>query len=248
MYLTVQALVLRITDYKERDALITLLTREKGRITVKVRGLRKKNSPYASACQLLTYSEFTLFEYQGRYTVNEAHAIDLFQGLRSDIQKLSLGTYFAQVSEVISQEELPVPELLSLVLNCLFALSNTKVHEYIIKAAFELKAACYAGYFPDLRGCCSCNNQSPDRFDISAGVLECSGCRDEYSKGLRMPLSPTVLDAMRYIVSCKQKRMILFDLPDNDSLILSQITEAYLSTQLERGFSSLDYYKSLLII
>lgn len=248
MYLTVQALVLRITDYKERDALITLLTREHGRMTVKVRGLRKKNSPHTAACQLLTYSEFTLFEYQGRYTVNEAHAIELFQGLRRDIQRLSLGTYFAQVAEVISQEDLPNPELLSLVLNCLFALSNTKVHDHKIKAVFELKTACYAGYYPDLSGCNRCNNQTPDRFDISAGVLECTSCRDEYSKGLRMPVSTSALDAMRYIVSSPQKRMISFDLPEEELIMLSQITEAYLSTQLERGFSSLDFYKSLFIV
>lgn len=247
MYLTIPALVLRITDYKERDALVTLLTRDHGRMTVKVRGLRRNNSPHTAACQLLTYSEFTLFEYQGRYTVNEAHPIEIFQGLRLDIQKLSLGTYFAQIAELISQEDLPNPQLLSLVLNCLYAMSGLNVHELKVKSAFELRAVCLAGYYPDLSGCQRCGNVNANRFDVAAGLLECSNCRSEESQGIRLPVTASALDAMRYITSCDAKRILSFDLPDHELERLSQITETYLSTQLERGFSSLDFYKSLLI-
>ena len=124
MYLTIQGLVLRVTDYNDRDALLTVLTKNYGKLTVKARGLRRKNSPLIAPCQLLSYGEFTLFEYKGQYTINEAHSLELFQNLRRDLTKLTLGTYFAQVAEVISQEDLPNPELLSLVLNCLHALSK----------------------------------------------------------------------------------------------------------------------------
>ena len=113
MYLKIRGLVLRVTDYNDRDALITLLTEDRGRITVKARGLRRKNSPLAAPCQLLTYGEFMLFEYKDSFTINEAHAVALFEGLRKDLQKLSLATYFAQVAELISQEDMPSPALLS---------------------------------------------------------------------------------------------------------------------------------------
>ena len=124
MYLTIQGLVLRVTDYNDRDALLTLLTANHGKITVKARGLRRKNSPLVAPCQLLAFGEYTLFENRGYYTVNEASSIELFQGLRRDLVKLSLGTYFAQVAEVLSPEDMPNPQLLSLTLNCLFALSK----------------------------------------------------------------------------------------------------------------------------
>ena len=64
MYLTVRGLVLRVTPYKDTDALLTILTADQGKITAKARGLRRKNSPLVAPCQLLTYSEFTLFEYK----------------------------------------------------------------------------------------------------------------------------------------------------------------------------------------
>ena len=137
MYLTLQGLVLRVTDYNDRDALLTLLTPNHGKLTVKARGLRRKNSPLIAPCQLLAYGEFTLFENRGYYTVNEAHSLELFQNLRRDLIKLSLGTYFAQVAEVVCQEDLPNPELLSLVLNCLYALSKLGEPEDKVKAVLN---------------------------------------------------------------------------------------------------------------
>ena len=246
MYLTTRGLVLRVTDYSDRDSLLTLLTPNNGKLTVKARGLRRKNSPLAAPCQLLAYGEFTLFEYRGMYTINEAASVELFQNLRKDLIKLSLGTYFAQVADLISQEDMPTPELLSLVLNCLHVLCEN-VPEEKAKAVFELRCACLAGYMPDLSGCHACGDDAPDRFDLSAGCLECSRCRNLNSGGIRMPVSAGTLQAMRYIVLCQPKRLFSFELGNENVTQLAQITEAYLTTQLERGFSTLDFYKSLFI-
>lgn len=246
MYLTTRGLVLRVTDYNDRDSLLTLLTPNNGKLTVKARGLRRKNSPLTAPCQLLAYGDFTLFEYRGAYTVNEAASVELFQSLRKDLMKLSLGTYFAQVAELISQEDLPNPEVLSLVLNCLHMLTKNAPEEKV-KAVFELRIACLAGFMPDLSACHGCGCETPDRFDLSAGRLECTRCRSMDSNGIRLPLSAGTLDAMRYISLCDAKRIFAFDLGQENLAQLSQITEAYLTTQLERGFPTLDFYKSLLI-
>ena len=246
MYLTIRAIVLRVTDYNDRDALLTVLTQKHGKLTVKARGLRRKNSPLIAPCQLLAFGEFTLFEYKGQYTINEAHSIELFSNLRRDLTKLSLGTYFAQVAEVLSQEDLPNPELQSLVLNCLYALSKLNEPEMKVKAVFELRAACLAGFMPDLFGCHICGCQTPDRFDLSEGMMECLNCRS-VGGGIRMPVNPSVLDAMRYISFCEPKKILSFDIKTENLMKLADITEAYLTTQLERGFSTLDFYKSLMI-
>lgn len=247
MYLTIQGIVLRVSDYSDRDAILTILSRKHGRLTVKARGLRRKNSPLIAPCQLLAYGEFTLFEYRGQYTINEAHSIELFQNLRRDLTKLALGTYFAQVAELTSMEDIPTPELQSLLLNCLYALSGLNLPEEKVKAVFELRAACLAGYTPDLFGCHVCGNQNPDRFDISAGQLECSTCRSAGSDGIRMPINPGMLEAMQFICLCDPKRLFAFQMGREAMLQLGSLTEAYLTTQLERSFSALDFYKSLFL-
>lgn len=246
MYLTIQGLVLRVTPYNDTDALLTVLSRDRGKLTVKARGLRRKNSPLVAPCQLLAFGEFVLFEYRDLFVINEAQTIELFQNLRKDLQKLSLGTYFAQTAEVLSQEDMPNPELLSLVLNCLYALSKLDVAEDQIKAVFELRSACLSGYTPDLSSCHRCGNRRPDCFDIAAGRLECAGCRDPFSDGIRMPVTPAVLDCMRYICYCDPKQLFSFEAGAATLYMLSGITESYLTTQLERSFSALDFYKSLL--
>lgn len=247
MYLNTKGLVLRVTPYNDTDALLTVLTPNHGKLTVKARGLRRKNSQLTAPCQLLAYADFTLFEYRGMYTINEAHSIVLFSALRKDLQKLSLGTYFAHVAETVSQEDLPNPELLSLVLNCLHGLAKLDLPEMQVKAVFELRCACLAGYTPDLQGCYRCGCETADRFDLSEGRLECTACRNPESSGLRMPLTPGMLDAMRYICFCDSRKLFSFSASGETIEELSHLSESYLSTQLERGFSTLDFYKSLLI-
>lgn len=246
MYLTVKGLVLRVTPYKDTDALLTILTADQGQLTVKARGLRRKNSPLVAACQLLAFGEFILFSYRDMYTINEAHALALFPNLRKDLVKLSLGTYMAQVAEVISQEDAPSSELLSLTLNCLYGLSELDVPRQQVKAVFELRVACLAGYAPNLDGCHKCGNVFPNRFDVSAGQLECFKCRDPESNGIRMPATGGVLESMRFTCHCDSKIMLSFRTSVETMEAFSQITELYLTTQLERGFSTLDFYKSLL--
>lgn len=246
MYLKTQGLVIRVCPYNDTDAMLTVLTGEYGKISAKVRGLRRKNSPLSAPCQLLSLAEFTLFEYKNAYTVNEAHCVELFTEIRKDIQLFSLGTYFVQVAEVISQEDLPNPHLLSLTLNCLYALSKLNLPEEQVKAIFEWRSASLAGYMPDLSGCHCCGDPNADLFNINHGHLECSHCRSLMPDGIRMPVTVGLLEAMRYICTCDHQRLFAFTLPQASMQQLSHITEAYLCTQLERGFSTLDFYKSLL--
>ena len=246
MYLTIQGIVLRVTDYNDKDALLTMLTRRHGRLTVKARGLRRKNSPLIAPCQLLSYGEFTLFEYRGQYTINEAQSIELFTPLRRDLTKLSLGTYFAQVSEVLSQEDMPNPELQSLLLNCLYALSRLDLPESQVKAVFELRLMCLAGYEPDLSCCAQCGAAEPDEpwFSPRGGAVYCAHCRGASSSAVT-PLLPETLTAMRHIVNADPKKIFSFTLGDAGRKQLAHVCEDYTATQLERGFASLDYWKKV---
>ena len=102
---------------------MTVLTKERGQLTLRARGVKSRTSKLKGGCQLLAYSEFTVFENRGYMLVDEAVPIELFMPLRDDIEKLALASYFAQVTEVLSQEDEPNPALLSLVLNSLYALA-----------------------------------------------------------------------------------------------------------------------------
>lgn len=56
----------------------------------------------AAACQLLAYSEMTLYE-RGQWTMlDAANTIELFGGLRQDLTALSLAAYFAELTEAVA--------------------------------------------------------------------------------------------------------------------------------------------------
>ncbi len=245
MFLKTDGLVVRQVNYKDNDQILTVLTKEHGLMTLKARGVRSRSSRLKGACQLLAYSEFTVFENRGFHTIDEANAIQMFPELRTDIELLSLASYFAQVAEVLSQEDMPNPELLSLTLNAFYALCRRLCTPELVKAAFELRAACLGGYTPELSGCAVCGDPEPDRFDVRGGILCCASC--SAGEGLRLPVSPGSLAAMRYLVSCDAKRLFAFRLEGRAVKELCDLAETYLQTQLERGFYTLDFYKSLLM-
>ena len=77
--------VLRVTDTKETDRILTVLTPDRGKIPLIARGARRKNSRLAAACQMPAYSELTIYKRGGWYLLDEASPIELFDGLGRDI-------------------------------------------------------------------------------------------------------------------------------------------------------------------
>ena len=246
MYKTTNALVLREVKYREADKILTVLTPEDGKLTVKARGALRKSCRYSAACQVLCYSEMTLFGSRGRWSVNEAETIEQFLPLRGDIAALALGSYFAEALEAVSDEDSPNPEMLQLGLNSLYALSRGLYAPEHVKSAFELRLMCLAGFEPDVSGCSVCGREEPEDalVSLNGGVLHCRSCVPD-TRGVSLPVGPETLRAMRYIAAAEPKKIFSFSMPEESEKQLAGITQAYMTAQLERGFSSLDYWKSV---
>lgn len=236
MHLDTAALVLRAVDYKESDRILTLLTAQEGLLTVKAQGCRRKNSPLAAPTQLLVYSQMTLYAYRDdHFAVKEAAVQEQFLGLRADLEKLSLASYFAEVAQTVGVEGEGNPELLSLVLNSLYALDKLSKPPELIRAAFDLRCMTIAGYAPLLDG--GLPPAGELRLDLREGVLRAGG------EGV--PLTAEMLAAARHIVYGDAKRLFSFSLPPDQLSAFAALADRYLITQLERDFKTLDFYLSI---
>lgn len=247
MFTTTNALVLREVRYKEADRILTLLTSTQGKISVKARGALRKGSRMAAATQQLTYSELTLFGNRGKWTVNEAVIKEPFTGLRGDIENFALGCYFAECLESLSVEDQPDAALLQLGLNSLYALSNKLYSPEQIKAAFELRLMCLAGYEPELKSCRVCGDEEPEEpiLKLYEGFVCCRRCDD--GKGEYARLCPDSLKALRYIASAPAKQLFSFRISNEALARLGAAAERYLLAQTERQFHTLNYWKNIRI-
>ena len=84
MFKTTRGLILREVRYKEADRILTVLTEDMGKMTVKARGALRKNSKTAASTQFLAFSELTLLDRNGFWSVSEGSTIEEFKGLRGD--------------------------------------------------------------------------------------------------------------------------------------------------------------------
>lgn len=247
MYITTTGLVLRETPYMESSRILTVLTPSEGKITVSAKGAKRRGSKIAAATQLLAFSEMTLYNSHGRWTLTDARSIELFVGLRSDLEKLALGSYFAEVLETVSDEDSINPAILSLGLNSLFALSDTQRPQEIVKSVFELRMMCLAGFEPLLDGCSECGDTEPEEpvLCLTEGVLSCRKCVKSGAE--KVQLCAGSLAAMRHIIHADPKKIFSFTLSDSAMKRLSRASEEYLKMQLERDFKTLSFYYSVKI-
>ncbi len=246
MFKTTKGLILREVKYKEADRILTVLTPDLGKITVKARGALRKNSKVSAATQLFAFSELTMFENKGRWSVNEGSTIEEFKGLRNDIAALALASYFAECVEALADEDTPDLGMLQLILNCLYALSNSMYDHQHIKTAFEMRLMSIAGYEPDLTCCSVCGNPEPNepRFSAQNGIICCRECRSGAMQA-NIALCPDSLKALRYILYSEPRKLLALSASEDAEKRAATAAETYLLTQTERKFNALNYWKQV---
>ncbi|MBC8545567.1 DNA repair protein RecO [Clostridiaceae bacterium NSJ-31] len=249
MQMTTQAVVIGTRNIEEEDRLLTLLSRDLGVIHAYAKGANRMKSRLAPTTELLCYSSFVLFKNKDRYTVDHADSLNLFFGLRQDVEKLSLATYFAELTATVAPQSEGAEDFLRLLLNTLFLLEKGKRSADFLKPVFELRALTLAGYMPNLVACRSCGRYEagPMTLLLTDGELLCAEClaQDEPDTWKRVPLPEGVLAAMRHILYSPLERLFQFGLSQEGLRSLGSVTERYLLEQTEKNYATLDFYKSL---
>ena len=255
---TVKGLVIRTTDVREADRIITIFTEEMGVVSALARSARSLKSRKMSSTMLFCYSSFVLTKQGEYYHVKEAELIESFFDIRRSVDGLALATYIVEVlSDVTVAEE--ERELLRLSLNSLFAIASGKYQLKKVKAAFEIRTASILGFMPDVVACADCGEKEGDFFfDIMGGSLRCYNCKTKAEKThteIESPnethivciLSEGARRAFAYCIYCPIERMFSFSLSEEEMSLFAKAAEEYLLNQLERSFKTLDFYKEVAI-
>ena len=259
MQYTVDGLVIREVEAGENDKRITLLTADKGKITLSAKGARSLKSKYMNAISLFTYGNYEITERAGFSWLGGASVTEPFYQLRDDIDKLALASYIVDVAGELSGAEEPAEDMLRLTLNTLYAIANDLKPMAQIKTVYELRAMAISGYMPMLDSCGLCGKDKAELFylDVMNGMLKCEDCihrlnlsreikvNEDGASVILIPLNYGALGAARYVAEAPQAKIMSFTLDERSLEMLSKMTETYLLHHLEKNFSSLDFYNSL---
>lgn len=247
MHIMTEGIVLREQQIEDHDSVLTLLTKERGVISAYARGARKRGASRAST-ELLSCSCFVLFSNRERYSVDKADLIRLFMGVRGDVERLALASYFCELAMECAPRDEAADEYLRLLLNTLHLLDRGKRSCEQLKPVYELRLMTMAGFMPDLVGCrnCRCFEAEKMYFIPLTSELLCQGCGGEAVQG-HMELTKGVLAAMRHILYSENDRLFNFTLSPEGFRYLNVVTEHYVMTQLDKRFPTFSFYESVRI-
>lgn len=249
MLITTDGVVLKERIQGESDKFIDILTDDMGIVSVCVKGGRKLNSKNSGSTQLFSYSKFCFSQRGVRNTLNSSEIITSFFNISSDIESLSLASYFSELLRYSMPENIPSKNVKRLLLNCLYYLDNGKRSKKFLKSLFEFRLLCEIGLIPDLIGCCECYQYRSNSmyFDILNGKLYCSNCFAKELDYNTVRISDSELHTLRHIALTDFDRLFNFKITDELQASVGKVTEKYVLAHFNRDFKTLKYLKSITI-
>lgn len=147
-FITVTGMVLSQMPVGEYDRRISILTKERGKISAFAKGARRPGSRFMAATGPFSFGQFKLYEGKNAYNVAEASISQYFEELRADYIGAYYGMYFLEVADYYTRENNDEREMLKLLYQSMRALISPSLPNRLVKCIYELKAIAVNGEYP----------------------------------------------------------------------------------------------------
>jgi DNA repair protein RecO (recombination protein O) len=174
-----EAVVLRTQKLGEADRIVTLLTRENGRVRAVAKGVRRTTSRLGSRVEPFTYVDIQLYRGRSLDTVTQVDTLGAYgTGIVTDYARYTAGTAMLETAERLTQEEgEPALQLFWLLVGALRSLSGQEYEPRLILDAFVLRSTAVAGWAPSFTDCARCGAPGPHAaFAVQLGGSTCDSC------------------------------------------------------------------------
>ncbi len=236
-------MVLNAMPIGEYDKRITVLTKERGKITAFARGARRPTSQLLAATNPFSFGEFEFFQGRSTYNLAKATISNYFRGLSADPEAACYGFYFLEAAGVYAQENNDGLELLGLLYQTLRALENTALDNRLIRRVFELRILLAEGEYPNLFSCQSCGNkESLQWFSVKRQGMLCAGCPREEDA---VRIDASTLYTMQYVLTAKLEKLYTFQVSEAVQKAFEQVMDSFFVMQAPCTFRSLEILKAI---
>ncbi|MCA9971091.1 MAG: DNA repair protein RecO [Anaerolineales bacterium] len=240
-----EAIVLKRSDFGEADRLLTLFSREQGKLRAIAKGARKPQSRKTGHVELFMRSRFLLAQGRDLHVITQAELLEAYPALRADLVRTTYAAYACELLDRFTQEDdrhVDMYELLSQALGWF-----GEAPDLLLAArTYELTLLSAAGYQPQLFQCLGCREpiQEQDQFfSAELGGLLCPACRevDRYAK----PVSAVAVKVLRYLQTRPWEVIRVLQLKRPLHRELEALLHHYIRHILERDLKSVDFLHRL---
>ena len=167
MILRTEAIVLRSIQYGETSRIVTLFTKEKGKVAAMARGALRPKSRFGSALQPMSYVQAVLYWKASRQvqTLSESSHLRMFGRLRTNLAALAYGQRVVEIAQALMQDEDENLRVFALLLDVLDRLDRHEGQAEQVFFLFQLQLAKILGFTPDI------DREAVERIPESGGVL-----------------------------------------------------------------------------
>ena len=236
----VTGVVLSTMPVGEADVRLVLLTGELGKIHVFARGAKRPKSPYGAACNPFVFGTFEIYEGRTAYTLAGVRVKRYFDELKKDYDAVCHGSYFLELADYFSRENVEAADQVNLIYLSLAALTSGRHSRRLVRAVYELRTLVHNGEYPDVFACRLCGRTDDLTFfsHRRSGCL-CTSCAGSGNADFAAePLMPAALSAMRHIITSPLRSLYSFRLSDAAEENLSFIVNETVSRTLDHPMKS----------
>ncbi len=176
------ALVIRSREFGESDRLLTLFSREMGKLQAVAKGVRKPKSRQRAGAQLFTYADYLIHRGKTLDTISQCSPRESFPNLWYDLDRSFAAAGIVELLDISTVPDQPNRELFELTLTCLFL--TEQFNPALILSFYALRLMTLLGYRPRLGECAECGvSITGERvfFSYEAGGTLCGHCRGTYA-------------------------------------------------------------------
>lgn len=173
-----EGIVLKTQDYGETHKLITVFTKQFGKLTAISRGANKPKSKLSAVSQAFIQGDFLIYVSKGLSTIQQGQIIQSFRHIREDIEKTAYAAYMIELTDKTLESKDPIPNIYQQLLHTMEWINEEQTY-MIPLMMYELKLYQLGGFAPVIDHCVNCHKTNyPFTFSILEGGLLCERCKE----------------------------------------------------------------------
>jgi len=174
-----EALVLRKRDFRETSIIVDFYTRDFGKLSGILKGIRQEPGKFASTLEPFSFNEIIFYQKRNSalHLISQADIRDSFNPIRQNITKTGISSYMMELISAVMAAEDKNEAIFDLALTCLKELEISNNPDKII-TIFKIKILSLSGFKPHFDSCVSCADKimGQSKFSLILGGLLCPRC------------------------------------------------------------------------